>query len=280
MATIEDVADLIIFEGGGTLSHRELQKLLYFAQGFYLARHEAPLFPESLEAWKFGPVNGRIFAKYKEYGYHLLACPNADQLRPVPAEVKSFIAGLVLAFGSVGQQTLIDYSHFDSPWAMNYIPGANKVLPHAQLQQYFSSFSSFEEYLQVSKKKLDLHRLVENRADYLRTLPGIGEDWISGGAKAPSEQTCKVACDFLRNFERFLFANNSVPSIPKIVLGPIPSGGVGVELTTERNALYIHIHNDQRVEIDIENDGHFREEETTIGQFEEDFGTYFLAFSA
>ena len=38
-------------EAGDLMSNMKLQKLVYYAQGFYLAIKEKPLFPEPLVAW-------------------------------------------------------------------------------------------------------------------------------------------------------------------------------------------------------------------------------------
>ncbi|MDR1039734.1 MAG: DUF4065 domain-containing protein [Deltaproteobacteria bacterium] len=43
------------------LTHLKLQKLLYFAQGWYLAYHNAPLFEDPIEAWKYGPVVRSVY---------------------------------------------------------------------------------------------------------------------------------------------------------------------------------------------------------------------------
>jgi len=46
----------------------KLQKLVYFAHGFYLALHEKPLVNEKIEAWQYGPVVPSIYHKFKNWG--------------------------------------------------------------------------------------------------------------------------------------------------------------------------------------------------------------------
>ena len=46
----------------------KLQKLLYFAQGWYLAIQDKPLFSETVEAWKYGPVVPTIYRELRKYG--------------------------------------------------------------------------------------------------------------------------------------------------------------------------------------------------------------------
>jgi len=64
------------------------------------------------------------------------------------------------------------------------------------------------------------------------------------------------------------------------MLGPIPTGGVGIEIRTANKNVYVHFHNDRRVEIDVEQNEHFSEIETTLDQFEEESGNYFEMFLA
>ncbi len=45
----------------------KLQKLLYFAHGFYLVLNETPLVIEQIEAWHYGPVIPSIYHKFKKW---------------------------------------------------------------------------------------------------------------------------------------------------------------------------------------------------------------------
>ena len=40
----------------GQMTAKKLEKLVYYAQAWHLARHQRPLFPETIEAWAQGPV--------------------------------------------------------------------------------------------------------------------------------------------------------------------------------------------------------------------------------
>ena len=50
------------------IDQMKLQKLVFYAQAWYLAYHNAPLFPEDIEAWPWGPVVRPIYAQTKDYG--------------------------------------------------------------------------------------------------------------------------------------------------------------------------------------------------------------------
>jgi len=66
---------------GRKLSPLKLQKLVYFAHGWYLAFTGHPLINEPIEAWKFGPVIPSLYHAFKKYGYGEVAeCVTDDYL--------------------------------------------------------------------------------------------------------------------------------------------------------------------------------------------------------
>ena len=278
MSTIFEIADHILANTPHGLSNRELQKLLYLAQGFHLAQSGEALFQEDFQAWKHGPVNSGIFHKYKQYGYYLIEKPKAETLTPIAAKTATFLAGLTIAFCAVGQNRLIEYSHSDTPWAANYIPDQNVHLSKEYLRIYFGNFTSFDEYKMVADKKLQFHELIQSRLLYLTNLPQIGNSWISGQAAAPTIRTCEVAQGFLSGLERQLLSKHAKPSYPKIVMGPIPTGGVSLEFMSEKS-IYLHFHNTGIVEMEVEENGHFTDSEVPLDQFEENFAEVYRMMS-
>lgn len=65
------VANLVldrVFDHGKNLTQLQLYKIVYFAHGWYLAEHGAPLVSQSFEAWKYGPVLRVLRDSFKEFG--------------------------------------------------------------------------------------------------------------------------------------------------------------------------------------------------------------------
>lgn len=63
------------------IGHMKLQKLVYFAHGYYLAATKAlegearPLIDEYFEAWPYGPVSRTIYEEFKDAGRNPIKKP-------------------------------------------------------------------------------------------------------------------------------------------------------------------------------------------------------------
>jgi uncharacterized phage-associated protein len=51
-----------------SVSPMKLQKLVYFANGWYLALFDEPLLDEMVEAWEYGPVIPSVYHEFKKFG--------------------------------------------------------------------------------------------------------------------------------------------------------------------------------------------------------------------
>jgi len=67
------------------MTHKKLQKLLYFSYGIYLAKNnengtnlEKTLFENNFEAWANGPVEPTVYNTYKNSGVNFLYVENFD----------------------------------------------------------------------------------------------------------------------------------------------------------------------------------------------------------
>ena len=77
MADVFDVAEFFIQVANQSeddqMTNLKLNKLLYYAQGAYLARTGKPLFENRIEAWDLGPVVPEVYHKYKVCGKNPIA---------------------------------------------------------------------------------------------------------------------------------------------------------------------------------------------------------------
>jgi uncharacterized phage-associated protein len=106
-------------QGGAPISNMKLQKLVYFAQGFYAAFYQGqPLFQEDIEAWKYGPVIPELYHKFKIYlaGAIPSTHPYQDNTPLTPNE-RAIVDWVYKNLGQHSAIKLSDFSHTQgSPW--------------------------------------------------------------------------------------------------------------------------------------------------------------------
>lgn len=66
-----EVADFVINlakKNGKYVTNLQLQKILFFLQGYALANFGAPLMKGTFSKWKYGPVQKEVYQSFKSYG--------------------------------------------------------------------------------------------------------------------------------------------------------------------------------------------------------------------
>lgn len=99
--------------------------------------------------------------------------------------------------------------------------------------------------------------LVSSRCNYLEGLRDLEPDWVSGGAIKPSSSAIYLSQALLLYIRRKVIGKE-LSHIPKVLMGPIPSGGIIVELhADDDNAINVTIANDDRVEVEVQYGGYY-----------------------
>ncbi len=133
-------------EEGCFVTQMKLQKMVYFAHGYHLARHGEPLVVEKFEAWKFGPVVEDIYQTYKLYGSDLITDtiflpkpPRAYRYKPLTDAATEAIEYTWKVTRNLSAAQLSQWSHLDgSPWAKVYDPAqSSRVIPDEEIRSYF-----------------------------------------------------------------------------------------------------------------------------------------------
>lgn len=115
--------------------------------------------------------------------------------------------------------------------------------------------------IQVSSKSKELevkrfNSLIESRKAYLGKLTSL-TNWISGRSESPSSLSINISEKILDAFKSWINANKEIP-IPKIVMGPVPSGGICIELkANQSNGLLLTIANQGEIDLDVMVDDFF-----------------------
>jgi uncharacterized phage-associated protein len=112
------VADYFISfsrEHGDPISNLKLQKLLYYAQAWFLAIHGRPLFDERIEAWVHGPAVPPVYGRFKDWTWQPIAAevsPPAD----LPPEIVAHLKEVMDTYGVLSAYELERMTHSEDPW--------------------------------------------------------------------------------------------------------------------------------------------------------------------
>ena len=87
----------------------KIQKLLYYCQGWHVARNGEALFSEAVEAW----VNGPVVAKHWADEKHLRPLPDAKELDGSDLATIDYV---VERYGRFPGKALIRMTHLEDPW--------------------------------------------------------------------------------------------------------------------------------------------------------------------
>lgn len=145
--TIFDVANFFLKivdrDSGSTITPLKLQKILYYAQGYYLAYYDKELFPEDFRAWVHGPANEEIYEKYKKYGFNSIPSPT-EEIPEIEDDKCIFLNDIWQTFGIYDGKYLEEQTHKEKPWIdarRGYAPGekCQVIISKTSMKDFFKS---------------------------------------------------------------------------------------------------------------------------------------------
>jgi uncharacterized phage-associated protein len=140
MAEALDVArymlTLVNEEEGDLMSNLKLQKLLYYAQGYYLAICGEPLFEDEIFAWQYGPVVPSVYHMYKHYGRQAIPAPEEFDSNVLSERERQIVADVYEEYGQYEASVLMHFTHEEPPWQSTMQSAA---ISHKKLADYFKT---------------------------------------------------------------------------------------------------------------------------------------------
>ncbi len=133
-------------ESGKPVTQMKLQKMVYFAHGYHLAKYGEPLIKEDFEAWQFGPVAPSIYNEFNLYGSDPITMEEPARveqaLRTLSPEASEAIDYTWEATKDISAYKLSGWTHKrDAPWATAYRPNVpDTVIPNRDIKTYFTKF--------------------------------------------------------------------------------------------------------------------------------------------
>ena len=124
-----------------SMTQKKLQKLCYYAQGWYAGLTGKKLFTNDLEAWIHGPVCPKLYEEYKMYGYEEIPKKNAIITNE---ELRGIVKQIYRIYGKLDGDELEQLTHKEAPWIKarkgieSWVP-SNEKIKFSDLKEFFSN---------------------------------------------------------------------------------------------------------------------------------------------
>jgi uncharacterized phage-associated protein len=144
VTTANRIAEALInlsHEKQDPISNLKLQKLLYYAQAWYLVFYDNALFNDPIEAWVHGPVVPPIFRQYREYRWAPISRVPTESVASATLE---HIKEVWRVYGKFPAAKLENLTHSEDPWKHARAglpidaPSHNVISVHS-IKTYYSS---------------------------------------------------------------------------------------------------------------------------------------------
>jgi len=114
-------------------SHIKVQKLLYYSQGFWMVlNNQTALFPEKIEAWKYGPVVPDVYYNWNS-GERIFFHTGTLNLKK---DVTDFLDKIWNTFGDWTVSQLVAKTHVEAPWMTAVRDGKSEITLRS-IYEYF-----------------------------------------------------------------------------------------------------------------------------------------------
>ncbi|MDR1402703.1 MAG: DUF4065 domain-containing protein [Tannerellaceae bacterium] len=142
MTSVLDVANYFLclqdIDAEDFISNLKMQKLCYYAQGFWLAIHNVRLFPNDIEAWQHGPVVPELYHKYKNNKSDRLPISEGFDQHVLSKKVTDLLEDIYQTYGQYSAWRLRDMTHQEPPWA-NTVKKRETIISDREMINFFKT---------------------------------------------------------------------------------------------------------------------------------------------
>ena len=126
-----------------------------------------------------------------------------------------------------------------------------------------SSNSYFNQITGIDICKNNFNTFIKSRIGYLDALRKLGDNWISGESKQPTEESLKTSKSILNNLNWWYLSDGCHSYIhPQIIMSPTPIGGIAMEIIVSKNVKALITVLDSNIDLEVENNGYYSEQDT------------------
>lgn len=151
------------------------------------------------------------------------------------------------------QNKNIPTSHFECK-----IPGLQQTM----LGPSVFAIQNLQAYIEsepINRAK-SFSEFISARTQYLNSLKTLGNDWMSSPSLQPTEESISLSKDLLASLNHWYTHSGYTNFVyPKVIMGPTPSGGVGMEIELFPDLRAFVTILDDKIEYDVEKNGYYSE---------------------
>lgn len=153
------------------LSNMELQKLLYFAQGKFLAKYGKPLFEEDMQAWKYGPVVPEAYQEFRRFGSSPIFLQ--EQNIGLSDDLSQHLGEILSEYSHLDGIQLSKMTHSERPWiqargTLKEDEDSQRIIKKEWIKYFFSKTE--EEKKAYSEQINIMRKIAETDRDVLIAL--------------------------------------------------------------------------------------------------------------
>lgn len=135
-------------ENGDIITNLKLQKLLYYAQAWFLVNNgNKRLFKDDIQAWQYGPVVPDVYNEYQQFGRKPIEidCNIEKDFNNICDEVKEYLNEFCNEFLRFSATELVGMTHQETPWIEATKKGFYSVIDTDSMYEYYSGLVNDEE---------------------------------------------------------------------------------------------------------------------------------------
>ena len=151
ITTANGVANFLlryVQEKGDLITNLKLQKLVYYAQAWYLALYDEPLFDDHFEAWVHGPVQPQLYRRFKKYRWNYRSEHPKDP--KLQEDVVEHLKEVFDVYSRYSAYELELIGHRERPWkevreGLNKSQRSSKEITQESMMEYYKELTDAEE---------------------------------------------------------------------------------------------------------------------------------------
>ena len=131
--------------GGDLITNLRLQKLLYYAQAWYLVNFDRPLFSDEIKAWRFGPVIESVYHKFKKFRHTAIIYKSNGEIEKIFSTTDlDFLNEFYNIYIDYSANALLQMSHNEAPWKEAY-ESPSQIITIARMKEFYTQ--KYEELI-------------------------------------------------------------------------------------------------------------------------------------